>query len=142
MPPCPSCGIMRASIAGPCTVCGHKPPTATPPPTPTGQSATRQTKPCPACGEQILLVAKKCKHCGESLDGSQRAPTGPAIELTSKRLKGRLVAAVALMGVGVLMIIVGSKNGVNAATALGALMTVVAVVLAIVTKVMIWWRHK
>lgn len=64
------------------------------------------------------------------------------IQLTSKKLKGQLLASGAAIVIGGVSTIAGACGGCDTITMVGALMFVAGIGGWIVTKVRIWWHHQ
>lgn len=63
------------------------------------------------------------------------------IELTSKKLKAQIAISVIMILIGLSLIIAGLA-GSNTTGITGSFIGAVGVVLFIVTKARVWWRHK
>jgi ABC-type cobalt transport system substrate-binding protein len=66
------------------------------------------------------------------------------IELTGKRLKIWMIAAVLLVLIGVIMMFSAASVGEfgGSASSIGALVAAVGIILFIATKLRIWWYHR
>ncbi len=105
---------------------------------------------CSNCGKQISDDTKFCPYCGyqiaKDVKKDEEEHVQP-IELTSKKLKGELLLAVAVIIVG--FVILGSAKSANTSSNIGGILwgigsitIFVGIVWVVIVKVKIWWHHK
>jgi sterol desaturase/sphingolipid hydroxylase (fatty acid hydroxylase superfamily) len=101
---------------------------------------------CPDCGRKVSSEAPSCPDCGRPIKqiSPNKLEADQTIELTGKRLKIWMVAAVLLFFIGLIMMISAASAGDGASSVgtFGAGMLFAGIVLFIVTKVRVWWYHK
>ena len=98
-------------------------------------------KKCHFCAEEIQDDAIKCKHCGSNLgEGASALSARPKeIELTSKKMKSRLLIFTALMAAGIMLLLLGTVRFTFIYCAIPFLG--IGVIGAIVTQIQIWWQN-
>lgn len=99
---------------------------------------------CPHCKRAVSEYDETCRHCNAPI----RQPSATAqptiapdnvmprvvtVEATSKRIKGHMLASVALVCIGVVVMIAGQP--------LGAIMSFVGLIYFLVTRFRAWWHH-
>jgi F0F1-type ATP synthase assembly protein I len=95
---------------------------------------------CPECKTEVSEYAEKCPKCSYPLKKSITESKAQEVELTSKRLKGRLIIAVMLMIGGMLLLLIG--HTVPFLLVIGCLVALFGAILSVATKISIWWHHK